>query len=112
MGYVSPAVKEKFNLRKREGIGLILNSGIDYVRFGIFGSYARGEYKSTSDIDFCVIIKDYPPRAISGSLREDMDGIGADICFVTEEYFHNDQSAFARNLRRDFILLTKEDAYE
>lgn len=107
MGYVSSAVMEKFRRREQEGLQLILQSGIEYTQIGIFGSYARNEYKSTSDIDFCVIIRDYPPRALSGSLREDMDRIGADICFVTEEYFHNDQSAFARNLRRDFIPLAK-----
>lgn len=34
-------------------------------KIGIFGSYARGDYKSTSDIDFCIIVKERPSHYIS-----------------------------------------------
>ncbi|MBP0063052.1 nucleotidyltransferase domain-containing protein [Anaerobutyricum hallii] len=38
---------------------------LDYEEIGIFGSYARGDYKSTSDIDFCIIVKERPSHYIS-----------------------------------------------
>ena len=31
----------------------------------LYGSYARGDYKSTSDIDFCIIVKERPSHYIS-----------------------------------------------
>ncbi|MFR3191323.1 MAG: nucleotidyltransferase domain-containing protein [Roseburia sp.] len=33
---------------------IIKNSSIKYQSFGIFGSYARNDYKASSDIDFCI----------------------------------------------------------
>ena len=105
MSYVSQAVMENFKEREQRVLALIQESGISYQMVGVFGSYARGEYKGGSDIDFCIVTDERPPRQISGSLREDADLLGADVIFVTEEYFKEDTSEFARNLRRDFIRL-------
>lgn len=102
MQYVSPAVEKYFAERKEKVSDLIRNSGIDYDKFGIFGSYARGEYTTLSDIDFCIIVNQKPSRYQMGSLREDADMLGADIIFVSSDYFYNDDSPFSKQLRRDF----------
>ena len=105
MSYVSPAVKENFKEREQKVLTLIKECGIAYKKVGVFGSYARGEFKGGSDIDFCIVTDERPARMVSGSLREDADLLGADVIFVTEEYFEEDTSEFAKNLRRDFIRL-------
>ncbi len=105
MSYVAPAVAESFKEREQKVLDLIKESGISYQMAGVFGSYARGEFKSGSDIDFCIVTNERPPRELSGGLREDADLLGADVVFVTEEYFKEDTSEFAKNLRRDFIRL-------
>ena len=43
MWYVSQSLKDSFVEREAKVVDAIRKSGIDYVRFGIFGSYARGE---------------------------------------------------------------------
>lgn len=102
MWYVSQSLKDSFVEREAKVVDAIRKSGIDYVRFGIFGSYARGEYTTLSDIDFCIIVNKKPERCLSGGLREEADLLGADIVFVTQQYFNEDNSQFAQQLRRDF----------
>lgn len=103
MSYVSPLVENNFKQREREVADLIRSSGIDYVKFGIFGSYARKEYTASSDIDFCIIVNSKPNRCHSGALRESAELLGTDITIVSLDYFNNDDSNFAKQLRRDFI---------
>lgn len=103
MSYVSPLVERHFKQREREVADLIRSSGIDYVKFGIFGSYARNDYTASSDIDFCLIVNSKPDRRSSGALRESADLLGADITIVSLDYFKYDDSNFARQLRRDFV---------
>ena len=102
MDNVSENVKHNFNARLNKVISLIKDYNIDYEEVGVFGSYARGDYKGISDIDFCIITFKTPDRRTSGSLRDDADSLGADIVYVTREYFNNDSSRFAINLRRDY----------
>ena len=103
MGYVSPVVKKSFEERKEKVSRLIKNSGINYNKFGIFGSYARNDYTASSDIDFCLIVDEKPSRYLTGSLWEDADLLGADITIVSSDYFNHSDSQFARQLRRDFM---------
>lgn len=99
---ITDNVKKDFELRFRQVLGLIKSYNISYEEIGIFGSYARNDYKSVSDIDFCIITADRPDRRTSGSLREEADMLKADIVYVTKEYFDKDVSKFAINLRRDY----------
>lgn len=103
MSYVSPTVENRFHERAEEVGELIRSSGIDYVKFGVFGSYARKEYTASSDIDFCVVVDSKPDRWKVGALRESADLLNADITVVSLEYFNNDDSNFAKQLRRDFV---------
>lgn len=95
-------VIKHFEERKQKVLNLIRNADIKYKEIGIFGSYARNEYKATSDIDFCIITDEKPNHYVKGELRCDAEDLGADIIFVSPEYFSNNESAFARALRRDY----------
>ena len=98
-----PLVVRSFKEREIKALELIIESGIEFIELGIFGSYARNEYKSTSDIDIIAIVKDHPPRRISGELREDLEMIGVDLIYSSPDYFSNSQSLFARCVRKDYI---------
>lgn len=105
MAKVTKNVEENFLSRKQAVLELIVSYQVQFQEVGIFGSYARDDYKAGSDIDFCIITEERPSRTISGSLREEAELIGADIIFVTPDYFKNDTSNFAVQLRRDFRRL-------
>ena len=68
MPYVSPVVENDFKDRLNKCVDIIKNSSIKYQSFGIFGSYARNDYKASSDIDFCIIVPEKPERWMMGSL--------------------------------------------
>lgn len=102
MACVSDNVEKDFNIRFNKVIALIKDYNIDYEEVGIFGSYARGDYNGFSDIDFCIVTSNRPDRRTSGSLREDADILRADIIYVTKEYFNNNSSKFAINLKKDY----------
>lgn len=99
---VNNSVREDFKQREKKVLQLIQSYQIQFHKVGIFGSYARNDYKATSDIDFCIVTDNRPDRVVSGSLREDAELFGADVIFVSTEYFSNDNSNFARQLRADF----------
>lgn len=108
MHYVSDAVKKGFQKRLAQAKALIERSETAYLEAGIFGSYAREDYKSTSDIDVCIIVESghaEADRSISinrAVLRSDLEDLGIDCSFITKEYFEKDGSIFAENLRRDY----------
>lgn len=101
--YVSDAVKEAFKKREEQALQMIKNSGIEYNSIGIFGSYARGEYKATSDIDILCITDVVPERTIRGDLYCRLDMLHVDLVFVRQSYFDDNVSIFARSIRRDFV---------
>ncbi len=105
MSRISDVLYQDFQNRAEKVLDLIRESGIAFEQVGVFGSYARDEYKSGSDVDFCIITDERPGRAVSGELREEAESFGADIIYVTPEYFDHDQSLFAQNLRRDYRRL-------
>ncbi len=99
---VAENVELWFSKRLEEALALIKNYDLHYEEIGLFGSYARNSYKSTSDIDICVITDKKPERRISGSLREEAELLHVDIVFVTREYFINSLEPFAKQLRADY----------
>ena len=92
MPYVSPVVENDFKDRLNKCVDIIKNSSIKYQSFGIFGSYARNDYKASSDIDFCIIVPEKPERWMMGALREELEMLHADVVFVTPQYFEHDNS--------------------
>lgn len=102
---VNSVVASHFKQRELQILQLIKDADISYKEVGVFGSYARNDYKSSSDIDFLIITNNRPDRVTSGSLREEAEILGADIIFVTSEYFRKDESQFAQQIRRDYRRL-------
>ena len=98
--HVTQNVAEEMTERLKNCLARIQKYNLDEI--GIFGSYARGEYKSTSDIDICIIIKNRPSHRISGNLRDDLEELRADLVWVTPESFKNSDTVFMSNLRRDY----------
>lgn len=101
-------LQEQFENRLNKAITIIKSYDIMYNKLGVFGSYARGDYCGSSDIDICLIVSEKPNRKISGSLREDCELLGVDVIFVTQGYFDNDDSRFARKLRADWKCLDEK----
>lgn len=83
-------------------IELINAYEISYDEIGIFGSYARDDYKSTSDIDVCIISNVRPNRRITGELREEAELLRVDIVFITPHFFIESQEPLAIQLRKDY----------
>lgn len=79
----------------------ILNSGLEFTELGIFGSYARGDYKATSDIDFYAIVTEHPDRVLSGNLRQDLVDMGADLVYIRKD----SDSLLSKEIRRDGVKL-------
>lgn len=102
-----PLVVKAFKDRELKALQMILDSGIEFIELGIFGSYARNEYTAISDIDILAIVNEHPPRRVSGNLREDLDAIGVDLIYATQDYFNNSDSLFARKVREDYIKRLK-----
>lgn len=85
-----------------ECLSTIQSYNLDYEEIGIFVSYARGDYKSTSDIDFCIIVKERPSHYVSGNLRDDLEELNADLVWITPDSFRNSNTVFMSNLRRNY----------
>lgn len=100
--FVTEKVNSNFKKRLEYTIEMIKKYKVEYIEIGVFGSYAREEHKSTSDIDVCIIANEKPNRYISGELREEAELQRVDIVFVTKEYFENSIEPFAVQLRRDY----------
>lgn len=100
--WVSESVRSSFKSREQKMLQIINNIKIDYISIGIFGSYSRDEFTARSDIDMCIVVNQLPTRSIKGWLYEEADMLGIDLIFVTNNYFNNDKSRFAINLRKDF----------
>ena len=100
-----PYIKETFDKRCLRCLDIIRSYGFNYEEVGVFGSYARGDYKAHSDIDFCMIISEHPNRVDSGNMRQDLEDIGAELVYVTRDTFENSTRPIYRNMRRDYKRL-------
>lgn len=99
-------VELAFNRRLCEMIEFIDSYHLDYEEIGVFGSYARGQYKANSDIDIC-IIGAQPDRGTLADIRCGAEERKADVVFVTREYLENSDALMAKNIRRDFRRVVK-----
>lgn len=100
---VSTLVKEKFQKRLRMFIELLKEYQIEYDEIGIFGSYARGNYKTTSDIDVAIITDNRPDMKTSGSFREEAELLGVDVVYMTRESFEYSNRAFNQRVRKEYV---------
>lgn len=95
-------LKKSFEDRLQKAVQLISSANFQYLKIGIFGSYARGTATGSSDIDIAIIVNERPDRHISGPLREECEILGVDVVFMTMDYFQNDDSLFATEVRKDW----------
>lgn len=102
---VSTLVKEKFHKRLQMFMGLLKEYQIEYDEVGIFGSYARGNYKTTSDIDIAIITDTRPDMRTSGSFREEAELLGVDVVYMTRESFEYSNRAFSQRVRKEYVRI-------
>lgn len=93
---VEKYLKPHFDARCLQCVECILNSEL-----GIFGSYARGDYKATSDIDFYAVVTEHPDRVLSGNLRQDLEDMGADLVHIRKD----SDSLLSKEIKRDGVKL-------
>lgn len=94
-------IKPEMDKRFRECLDIILKSEVNFKELGVFGSYARGDYNSTSDIDFYMIVDSKPDRIKSCLLRELLDEKKAELLFITTDTFNKSETLLYENIRRD-----------
>ncbi len=75
----------------------------------LFGSAARGEVRSTSDIDLLIVTeKRMTDRELAADIRwtldEDIDGVRTDVVYTNKEA-KKEQSVFKKELERDRKLI-------
>lgn len=86
-------------------IDLLLSSEIDPTKIVLFGSYARAEYKVTSDLDILVLTDCEVPRTIRGELCSQFEELNSDLIFYTNEAFSNSECLFVKQVKKEGILL-------
>jgi len=83
---------------------IILNhlKGFDPIKVGIFGSYARGDNKTGSDIDILVEFKEAPSLLTLIKLENDLSEIlGVKVDLVTAGALKNKR--IKKSIRKDLI---------
>lgn len=81
----------------------------DLRKIYLFGSAARGEVRSTSDIDLLIVTEErIADRELAADIRwtldEDIDGVRTDVVYANETA-KKEQSAFNKELERDRKLI-------
>lgn len=75
----------------------------------LFGSCARGEIKTGSDIDLLIITHvPIDTHKARGEIRDLLDDYNVDLVFYSKEMFQDATSLFVNNIKRDMISLWKE----
>ncbi len=98
-------LKRHFDTRRDQALAIIQSYRIPFQEVGVFGSYARGDYTTKSDIDLCMIMETRPDRYTSGSLRQDLEDIGVELVYVKPETFRTSEEPIYQNMRRDYVRL-------
>lgn len=96
------SLEEKLVSNCVSGISLIKSSGIHYVEFGVFGSFARNEVNVTSDVDFVIIVNEIPDRNMLGLLRSKLETVNCDLLVLLKETFNNPDSLISKNVKHDY----------
>ena len=95
-------IKEYFDNKFEQALSIVRRYDLDFYKFGIFGSYSRGDYDASSDIDIVIIFNELPPRRITANLRCDLDDLNVDLAVLLKSSFDNPSSAFTKSVVRDF----------
>lgn len=86
-------------------VEMILDSVNDCQKIVLFGSYARAEYKASSDLDILVLTKAEVPRELRGELCSIFEENNADLVLYTTSIFENPHALLVQQIRKEGILL-------
>lgn len=84
------------------GTLIIRNSNIDYIEFGVFGSFSRNDYTCKSDVDFLIVVNEMPNKSDIASLKCDLDNVGCDLAILCKSTFDHPNSIFSESVKRDY----------
>lgn len=84
-----------------------LQKSDNITKIVLFGSYARAEYKVTSDLDILLITEIVEDRFVKGDISSFFDENSADAVFFSEDQFRDSDCLLSRKIREDGILLWK-----
>lgn len=106
------AIKEQLRERQEKKIEEMLRilKVTKPLEVGIYGSYARNEYKATSDIDMYVLYTTLPSKIQKGELYENAEELGIDLLITEYDNFYTTDSIFCRNVRRDKKVIWRKEA--
>lgn len=108
-------IDEKLKYKICHDIDYILEANIPGLdKIILFGSCARGDTHTKSDVDLLVVFDgELPDRTARGmvycDLDDAVDGVRTDVVFATKDGFNTNNSAFSKQIQRDQIVLWKRD---
>ncbi|MFA9463385.1 MAG: nucleotidyltransferase domain-containing protein [Velocimicrobium sp.] len=86
-----------------------LTKRVDTLEFIVlFGSYARGEERATSDMDLLVITEKETSRLLRGELCSLFDERNMDLVFYTLEQFKHSECLLIQKVKQEGIVLWKK----
>ena len=104
------AVKEQLKVRQEAKIDrvlpILISSGA--VEIGVYGSFARGDYKATSDVDLYVLYESIPNKVLKGELYEAAYELDIDLLICEQKQFYESTSVFTKNVMKDRKILWKQ----
>jgi predicted nucleotidyltransferase len=80
---------------------------IEYII--LFGSYARGEERATSDMDLMVITENEVDRVLRGGLCSKFDEMHMDLIFYTLEKFKSSDCLLVNQVKQEGIVIWKRN---
>ena len=80
--------------------------GLRYII--LFGSYARGEEKATSDLDILLLTEQEITREIRGGLSSECEEKNIDLVFYTMEQFDASDCLLISEIRKEGIVVWKQ----
>lgn len=75
----------------------------------LFGSYARGEERATSDMDVMVITQTEMNRLLRGELCSHFDENNMDLIFYTLEQFKDSDCLLVQQVKKEGIVIWKKN---
>lgn len=74
----------------------------------LFGSYAKGEEKATSDLDLLVLTEQELPRELRGGLSSEFEEANMDLVFYTVKQFKDSDCLLVSQIRKEGIVIWKQ----
>lgn len=103
---------KRFIAKLESDIEILLKSDIPALkRVYLFGSCARGEVRSSSDLDLLILTEEkIEDRILTSDLRctldEEIDGVRTDVVFMNDESI-KENTVFKNLVNRDKIIIAE-----